>query len=71
MIEPEAYMRVFQEYKEGQQVLEDLEARFRAPMSYVKGGHDAERETCFREGHRFVIEFILLTIANRKFPSVR
>lgn len=45
----------------GQAVLDDLVQRFTG-KTYVQGGHDAERETCFRAGKREVVEHILRQI---------
>lgn len=54
----------------GQLVLDDLVQRF-AGKTYVQGGHEAERETCFRAGKREVVEHILRQInrANGAEPT--
>lgn len=68
MIEPEAYLRVFEGHAEGALVLDDLVTRFDSRLSYVRGGPEADRETAFREGQRYVVRFILQTMADRQFP---
>ena len=50
-------MRLF-ESPDGELVLAELVTRF-GGYPYVKGGHEAERETCRRIGRKDVIEFLL------------
>ncbi|MFT3806100.1 hypothetical protein [Arenimonas sp.] len=58
---PEAYARVFENIPEGQQILEELVARFgRNP--YKPGGLDAQRATDFNAGGLEVVQFILRRI---------
>ncbi len=58
---PEAYARVFENIPEGGQILEELVSRFgRNP--YVKGGHEADRQTAFNAGAMEVINFIVRRI---------
>lgn len=52
------YARVFENHAEGKLILEDLIARF-GSNPYVRGGHDGDRETCYRAGSNRVVHFIL------------
>lgn len=60
---PDDYKIAFQDTKAGELVLEDLLARF-AKKVFVKGGHEGDRETCYRAGMRDVVEHIV-TMINR------
>lgn len=64
-VTPEMYARVFETHHEGRLILEDLVKRF-ASNPYVKGGLEADRETCYRAGKSSVPNFILqqINIAN-------
>lgn len=64
----ETYRNVFDLDINGQRVLEDLTARFGKP-SYVRGGHDAERESCFRSGQYSFLNFILAQISRANDPN--
>jgi hypothetical protein len=57
----EDYRLIFEDTMAGQLVMEDLMKRF-AGVVYVKGGHEADRETCYRAGKRDVIEHIVKMI---------
>lgn len=59
---PTDYMALFEQCPGGPQILEELVAIF-GNEPYVKGGHEADRETCYRSGQRAVIDFILDRIA--------
>ncbi len=61
MATPEEYKAIFEDDRRGAALLDDLTARF-ARSVYVKGGHEADRETCYRAGMRDVIEFIVSQI---------
>lgn len=54
----EVYARIFDGTPEGQQILEELVTRF-GGNPYVRGGHEADRETCYRAGSNRVVNFIL------------
>ncbi len=54
----EVYSRIFDGTPEGQQILEELVARF-GGNPYVRGGHEADRETAYRAGQNRVVNFIL------------
>lgn len=58
---PQDYADVFEIDRRGVAILDDLTARF-ARKVYVKGGHEADRETCYRAGMRDVVEFIVSQI---------
>jgi hypothetical protein len=58
---PEDYSLIFESHRVGQKVLEDLVARF-GNNPYVKGGHEAERQTSFNAGKLEVVNFILSRI---------
>lgn len=60
-ITPEDYKRLFEEMPGGPQILDELARRFGQPV-FVKGGHEGDRETCFRAGQRTVLDFILIQI---------
>lgn len=64
---PQDYQHLFElSGSVGERVLTDLMRRFSTQSTYVKGGHEAERESCFRAGQRSVIERIInqINIAN-------
>jgi hypothetical protein len=58
---PEDYARCFEGSPAGQVVYEDLVRRF-AGLPYVRGGLEADRETCYRAGQNRVVNFILARI---------
>lgn len=58
---PEDYKRLFEETAGGQEVLDELVRRFGGRV-YVRGGNEADRQTCFNAGQRAVLDFILLQI---------
>lgn len=58
---PALYKAIFEDDKRGAALLEDLTNRF-ARKVYVKGGHEADRETCYNAGMRDVIEWIVIQI---------
>lgn len=58
---PQEYAAIFEDDRRGAALLEDLTNRF-AKRIYVKGGHEADRETCYRAGQREVVEFIVSQI---------
>ncbi|ENF6042981.1 hypothetical protein ABRV10_005080 [Citrobacter amalonaticus] len=60
-VTPADFKRIFEEMPGGQQVLEELTRRF-GRASYVAGGTEGDRETCYRAGQRSVLDFILREI---------
>lgn len=60
---PAEYKALFEDDRRGAAILEHLTRMF-ASKVYVAGGHEADRETCYRAGKRDVIEFIV-TQCNR------
>lgn len=56
-LDPQIYRRLFEEYRDGQMVMEELIRRFVRPAK-LEGGIDAVLATYHREGARSVIEFI-------------
>lgn len=60
-IEPAIYARVFEEYRDGAAILEELTRRFARPAK-LEGGIDAVLTTYHRDGARSVIEFIVARI---------
>jgi len=46
----------------GERVLSDLMRRFSTQDTYVRGGHEAERESCYRAGRRSVVEHLVKQI---------
>lgn len=60
-VSPHAYLRVFELNPDGAEILSELVAKFgRNP--YVRGGHDAERQTAFNAGAFEVVQHILRRI---------
>lgn len=56
-----SYKELFDLNKDGEAILNDLINRFmRNP--YVRGGQEAERESCYRAGQNSVIQHILKQI---------
>ena len=64
----ETYKNVFDLDINGQRVLEDLTRRF-CKTTYVRGGHDAERESCFRSGQNSIPQFIINQITRANEPN--
>lgn len=62
------YRLVFDVEPAGQRILEDLVSRY-CRSSYVPGGHDAERESCYRAGAANVVNFILTKINQANDPN--
>jgi hypothetical protein len=58
---PEMYRRVFEAHAEGRVVYDDLVMRF-CRNSYVKGGLEADRQTCFNAGQASVPGHITMMI---------
>lgn len=52
------YAALFEDDRRGAAVLDHLTRMF-AGKVYVKGGHEADRQTCYNAGKRDVIEFIV------------
>lgn len=55
---PEDYREIFENNPHGALILEDL-IRYFGGTIYVRGGHEAERQTTFNAGRRAVLDFIL------------
>ena len=66
---PETYRNVFDLDINGQRVLDHLELVFANKSNYVRGGQDAERESCFRAGQAHVISFIFKQINKANNPE--
>lgn len=64
----ETYRNVFDLDINGQRILEDLTAKF-CRSSYVRGGQDAERESCFRAGQNSIPQFIINQITRANDPN--
>lgn len=58
---PDLYKQIFEDDRRGAAILAHLTERF-AGKVYVPGGHEADRETCYRAGKRDVVEFIVAQI---------
>lgn len=67
---PETYRNVFDLDLNGQRVLDHLEFTFAKKSAYVRGGQDAERESCFRAGQAHVIGFIFNQINKANNPQL-
>ena len=68
---PETYRNVFDLDVNGQRVLDDLQLVFASKSTYVRGGHDAERESCFRAGSTQVINHIINQINKANDPNYK
>lgn len=56
---PQDVKHLFEDAPGGPQLLEFLIRRFATQATFVKGGHEADRETCYRLGQRSVVDYIL------------
>ena len=68
---PETYRNVFDLDVNGQRVIEHLQLTFANKSTYVRGGQDAERESCFRAGQATVVGFILNQINKANNPEYK
>ena len=68
---PETYRNVFDLDYNGQRVLAHLTFMYANKSSYVRGGHDAERESCFRAGQADVLGFIYRQINRANDPDYK
>lgn len=66
----ETYRNVFDLDVNGKRILEDLVARY-CKSSYVRGGQDAERESCYRAGQAAVVNHILSKINQANDPNYK
>lgn len=64
----ETYRNVFDFDINGQRILEDLTNVF-CRSTYVRGGQDAERESCYRAGQSSVVNHILAKINQANDPN--
>lgn len=64
------YRNLFDIDVNGVRVLEHLTSLF-CKSTYVRGGQDAERESCFRAGERSVVEFIIKQINRANDPNYK
>lgn len=66
-IDPNTYLRLFENTGvDGEAVLEDLMRKFSSVSPYVRGGQEAERESCFLLGQRAVIDHVITQINKAK-----
>lgn len=68
---PETYRNVFDLDINGQRVIEHLQLTFANKSTYVRGGQDAERESCFKAGQANVIGFIFNQINQANNPDYK
>ena len=68
---PETYRNVFDLDINGQRVLDHLQLTFANKSTYVRGGQDAERESCFKAGQANVIGFIFNQINQANNPDYK
>ena len=66
---PETYRNAFDLDSNGRRALDHLQLKYAEKSTYVRGGHDAERESCFRAGQVDVISFIFKQINIANDPS--
>jgi hypothetical protein len=63
----DSYQRLFERTGvDGDAVLEDLLRRFSSKETYVQGGQDAERHSCYLAGQRSVMDYVLTQINKAK-----
>lgn len=60
-VQNEDYKRLFEETAGGPAVLDELTRVFGRAI-FVEGGHEGDRQTCYKAGQRSVLDFILLKI---------
>lgn len=68
---PETYRNVFDLDVNGQRILAHLAHMYTTKSTYVRGGHDAERESCFRAGQADVVGFIYKQINRANDPDYK
>ena len=68
---PETYRNVFDLDVNGQRVIDHLQLTFANKSTYVRGGQDAERESCFKAGQATVVGFILNQINKANDPNYK
>lgn len=68
---PETYRNVFDLDINGQRVIDHLQLTFANKSTYVRGGQDAERESCFKAGQATVVGFILNQINKANDPNYK
>lgn len=66
----ETYRNLFDLDVNGLRVLEHLTQIF-CKSTYVRGGQEAERESCFRAGERSVVEFIIKQVNRANDPDYK
>ena len=66
----ETYRNLFDLDVNGVRVLEHMTSIF-CKSTYVRGGQEAERESCFRAGERSVVEFIIKQINRANDPNYK
>lgn len=66
----ETYRNLFDLDVNGVRILEHLTTLF-CKSTYVRGGQEAERESCFRAGERSVVEFIIKQINRANDPNYK
>lgn len=68
---PGTYRNVFDLDINGQRVLDHLQLTFANKSTYVRGGQDAERESCYRAGQASVIGFIFNQVNRANNPDYK
>jgi hypothetical protein len=70
MLDPAMYVRVFEQHREGDLILQELSQVF-ARRAQLKGGIDAVLQTYHSDGQRSVVEWILnrINMANGAEPN--
>lgn len=68
---PETYRNIFDLDVNGQRILAHLAHMYTTKSTYVRGGHDAERESCFRSGQADVVGFIFRQINKANDPNYK
>lgn len=67
---PQDYVSIFEHNASGRKVLEQLINVFESQGTFVRGGQDAERESCYKQGQKNVVDFINLQLAKAKMKEI-
>lgn len=68
---PETYRNVFDLDVNGQRVLDDLQLVFASKSTYVRGGQEGDRESCYRAGRSDVVSHIFKQINKANDPNYK
>jgi len=60
------YARIFEDNPDGVLILQELLQKF-GQATYVPGGPEGDRATCFRSGEKNVLEYIMTRLEKAKY----